>query len=94
MAKTPTDIRSLARSHTESAIRVLAAIMNKEDAPEAARVSAANGLLDRGWGKAPQELKVAVTKVARELGDDELAAIAVGGGEGVDAPPVDPAQLN
>jgi hypothetical protein len=30
--------------------------MTKEDAPEAARVSAANSLLDRGWGKAPQVL--------------------------------------
>lgn len=54
MAKAPTEIRSLARSHTEAAINCLAGIMNKTDAPEAARVSAANSLLDRGWGKAAQ----------------------------------------
>lgn len=54
MAKTPTDIRSLARSHTESAINCLAGIMNKTDAPEAARVRASEALLDRGWGKATQ----------------------------------------
>ncbi len=54
MAKTPTEIRSLARAHTESAINCLAGIMNKSDAPESARVSAANSLLDRGWGKAMQ----------------------------------------
>ena len=54
MAKTPTDIRSLARSHTEAAINCLAGIMNKEGAPEAARVAAANSLLDRGWGKPTQ----------------------------------------
>jgi hypothetical protein len=54
MAKTPTHIRSLARSHTESALNVLASIMNQPTAPEAARVSAANSLLDRGWGKAAQ----------------------------------------
>lgn len=57
MAKAPTEIRSLARGHTESAINVLAGIMNKTDAPEAARISAANSLLDRGWGKAAQPIE-------------------------------------
>jgi len=57
MAKTPTEIRSLARGHTESAINCLAGIMNKETAPEAARISAANSLLDRGWGKAAQPIE-------------------------------------
>lgn len=56
MAKTPTDIRSLARSHTDKALNVLAGIMQQEDAPAAARVSAATALLDRGWGKAPQAI--------------------------------------
>ncbi len=51
MSKTPTEIRSLARSHTESAIKVLASIMNQRKASNAARVSAAVALLDRGWGK-------------------------------------------
>ena len=54
MAKTPTEIKSLARSHTEAAINCLAGIMNKDSAPESARVAAANSLLDRGWGKAAQ----------------------------------------
>jgi len=54
MAKAPTEIRSLARSYTESAIKTLAGIMQQPEAPEAARVSAANSLLDRGWGKAAQ----------------------------------------
>jgi hypothetical protein len=56
MAKTPTEIKSLARAHTESAINVLAGIMNETSAPRAARVSAANSLLDRGWGKATQPI--------------------------------------
>lgn len=46
----------MARGHTESAINVLAGIMNKETAPESARVAAANSLLDRGWGKAVQTI--------------------------------------
>jgi len=54
VAKTPTDIRSLARSHTEAAINCLVGIMNQPEAPQAARVSAANSLLDRGWGKPAQ----------------------------------------
>ena len=53
MAKTPSDIKSLARAHTETALRVLAGIMNERDAPHMARVTASNSLLDRGWGKAP-----------------------------------------
>lgn len=53
MAKTPLDIRSLARTHTESSIRTLANIAARSES-DAARVLAANSLLDRGWGKPPQ----------------------------------------
>jgi hypothetical protein len=53
MAKTPLQIASLARSHAESAIRTLAAIMHEPRAPWACRVMAAEALLDRGFGKAP-----------------------------------------
>lgn len=56
MAKTPTQIRSLARGHTETALNTLAGIMNEPDAPAAARVAAANSLLDRGWGKPTQPI--------------------------------------
>jgi hypothetical protein len=54
MPKTLTELRSLARSHTAAALNVLVGIMNREDANLAARLSAANSLLDRGWGKATQ----------------------------------------
>ena len=56
MAKAKADIRSLARSHTEMALRTLVAIAKQPKAPAAARVSAAQALLDRGWGKAAQPL--------------------------------------
>jgi hypothetical protein len=52
--KTITEIRSLARSHTRTAINVLVGVMRSKDATHAARVSAANAILDRGWGKAAQ----------------------------------------
>lgn len=51
------EIRSLARSHTRTAIRVLVGIMRSKDATPAARVSAANAVLDRGWGKVTQPLE-------------------------------------
>ena len=56
MSKTVTEIRSLARSHTKTAINVLVGVMRSKDATAAARVSAANAILDRGWGRAPQAL--------------------------------------
>lgn len=56
MAKTPTEIKSLARSHTEAALNTLVGVMNQPEAPAAARVAAANSLLDRGWGKATQPI--------------------------------------
>jgi hypothetical protein len=57
VAKPLVEIRSLARSHTRTAIRVLVGIMRCKDATPAARVSAANAILDRGWGKATQPLE-------------------------------------
>ncbi len=57
MTKAPANIRSLARSHTRTALNVLVGIMCSKDATAAARVSAANAILDRGWGKAPQAIE-------------------------------------
>lgn len=51
MAKAPTDIRSKARAHTDSAIRVLVEIMEDRSAPYQARVAAATEILNRGLGK-------------------------------------------
>ncbi len=57
MPRSLTEIRSIARSHTRTAINVLVGVMRANDATPAARVSAANAILDRGWGKAPQSLQ-------------------------------------
>lgn len=56
-ARTLTEIRSIARSHTRTAIRVLVGVMRSDDATPAVRVSAANAILDRGWGKTAQPLE-------------------------------------
>lgn len=57
MPKSLTEIRSLARSHTRTAVNILVSIMRSKDSTAAARVSAANAILDRGWGKAAQSLQ-------------------------------------
>jgi hypothetical protein len=67
MAKTPTEIRSLARGHTEAAINTLVGVMNSGEAPPAARVSAATAILDRGWGKPTQPIS----------GDDDAPALNI-----------------
>lgn len=77
MAKAPADIRSLARAHTEIAIKVLAGIA-KDGTNESARVAAATALLDRGWGKPPQthsgedgdgEIHVTIRHIVRGVGE-------------------------
>jgi hypothetical protein len=57
MSKTLVQISSLARSHTRTAINALVGVMRSKNATHAARVSAANAILDRGWGKPPQALE-------------------------------------
>ena len=77
MSKAPVEIRSLARSHTSKALKVLKEIMENADIQAAARVSAAVALLDRGWGKPAQTVDMTVRKqIAKDLVDDELAMIA------------------
>ena len=58
MAKTPTDIRSLARQHTALAVKTLVGIAAQRTAPQSARVAVAQALLDRGWGKPKQEVEI------------------------------------
>ncbi len=52
--KSDKTIRDLARVHTKDALKTLSEIVKNKKASDTARVSAANALLDRGWGKAPQ----------------------------------------
>ena len=53
--KPPIELGSLARSHTELAIKTLAGIA-KDSPNDAARVHAAEILLNRGWGRCRQEI--------------------------------------
>jgi hypothetical protein len=51
--KVPFDLKSMARVHTEMAIRTLAGVA-ANGTSEQARIQAAGNLLDRGWGKSAQ----------------------------------------
>jgi hypothetical protein len=48
---------AIARVHTGDALATLVAIMGNGDAPATARVSAANAVLDRAWGKPRQDFE-------------------------------------
>lgn len=60
-------LADLAREHTERAVMVLVEVMESEGAAEAARVSAANAILDRGWGKPKQEMDLNVKEDRAEV---------------------------
>lgn len=51
----------MARAHTGDALATLVAIMGNSDAPATARVSAANAVLDRAWGKPRQDFEFSST---------------------------------
>ncbi len=50
-------VRELARMHTEDAVTTLVEIMNDASEKGAARVAAAQALLDRGYGKPTQAIE-------------------------------------
>lgn len=52
------DVRAAARAHTTLAIQTLAEVAANRKAAPSARVSAAEALLDRGWGKSVQPVEV------------------------------------
>lgn len=78
MPKSVRDVRDLAREHTPMAIEVLARVANNPKSPPAARVTAAEALLARGWGRAPsgelegaEALVIKVLKFSNQQIDDD-----------------------
>jgi hypothetical protein len=61
-------LTDLAREHTADAVQALVDVLDKADSSDAAKVSAATAILDRGWGKPRQDLGI-------ELINDESAAV-------------------
>ena len=71
--KATASLKALAGNYTAQALETLASIMNDVEQSAAARVAAANSLLDRAHGKPRQELEHAgsepepLTVIIREL---------------------------
>jgi hypothetical protein len=55
--KATASVRDVAKEYTPDAIATLVEVMQDKMAPSAARVSAANSILDRAHGKAPQAIE-------------------------------------
>jgi hypothetical protein len=69
--KVVAEVRDLARQHTPEVIATLALLAKSADS-DTAKVAACKELLDRAWGKAPQELKAEVS--FSTLTDEQLEA--------------------
>lgn len=71
-------LTDLAREHTVEAVETLAAIMRDAKAPAAARVAAADKILSRGWGQAPQTINLTEVPTPPDLStltEDQLEAL-------------------
>jgi hypothetical protein len=62
--KATADVKQIAGVYSEKAIKTLAAIMDDEGAPAAARVAASNAILDRTYGKPTQSVDASVAASA------------------------------
>jgi hypothetical protein len=71
--KLPDHVRDAARAHTEKAITVLAECL--DDADARVRVTAANSILDRGWGKPAQTLDVTHSDDTAEMVREVIARL-------------------
>lgn len=60
-------LTDLAREHTPKAVQALVDVLDNSEASDAAKVSAATAILDRGWGRPKQDLGI-------EMKPDEATA--------------------
>ena len=71
-------VRELAQQQTEKAIKTLVRTLDAKDAPYAAKVAAAQAILDRGWGKPALPIggtdELPPIRTAREMTDEEILA--------------------
>jgi hypothetical protein len=79
------EARDLFKENIEEARAMLLGILRDESAPHAARVSAANAILDRALGKAPQAMDLNANVKSGELA--ELLEEIDGASRGIPRPP-------
>jgi hypothetical protein len=91
--KIPQEVRDIAMALTPDPIRTLGEVMNDKNAPHAARVNAADKILDRALGKPMQSIHMETTqRDALDYSIADLLAIAYSRGAG-DADPAAKAKL-
>ena len=71
------DVRELCRDHSLDAVKALVQVVNSETTPPAARVAAANSILDRGWGKPQIEVNATINAYDK-MSEAELAGYIAG----------------
>jgi hypothetical protein len=84
--KVVAEVQELARTYTTEAVDTLVKIMKAKSEPAAARVAAANSILDRGYGKPAVTVDATIRRDVSEIADAELAAIAAASGTGAVEP--------
>jgi hypothetical protein len=79
------EIQLEARKMSFDALKTLETVCKNSKSPAAARVAAANAILDRAYGKPPQFFTGDADqfRTATEMSDEELLAIVAGGNGGV-----------
>jgi uncharacterized protein (DUF885 family) len=65
--KSTRELKELAGEYTERAVKTLVAVMEDQEAPPAARVAAADKLLDRGHGRPAVTVEANVGKLDPDL---------------------------
>lgn len=58
VSKAKRDLMAMAKDHAEAALGVLVSVAENKEASDAARVSAATAILDRGYGKPRQAVDI------------------------------------
>ncbi len=76
-AKITLDVKKLAREHTEAAIITLVEIMLDKELSANARVTAANSVLDRGYGRPVQQVEVGDPGDFTLMSDSDVDAFIV-----------------
>jgi hypothetical protein len=80
VGKAKKELQNMAKDHAQEALETLRKIMTNDQEPAAARVSAANAILDRGYGKPQQAIvgdpdaPVAVQMITRRVVDPKDGA--------------------
>lgn len=78
--KQDVNVRDMCRAHTAMAVKTLVEIAENPDAPPSARTTAAQYLLDRGWGRPAQAVEV-----TGEGGGPVTLRVLIEGGDRTDA---------